>query len=167
MISRGSTAQMCRSCTFLTPGTASIVAATWDALMPGGVDSKRTSIDSLKIGQAPRRMTPTISRLTRGSRTVHPVRSIAPPLTITPSETQASPNMCQNALRILRSSFAPCWSKRAIARLATKLIAAITITHPPSTGTGCRSRLKLTSAMPTAVNKRMKLFRKAAMIPAR
>ena len=144
-----------------------ILAMSRDALMPGGVDSNKTSIDSLKIGQAPRRMTPTIRRLTSGSRMVHPVRRIAPPLTITPSDTQASPTICQNALRIFRSSFAPCWSNRAMPRLATKLTAAITITHPPSMGTGCSSRFRPTSAMPAAVSNRMKLFRNAAMIPAR
>ena len=59
---------------------ASIVAATWDALMPGGVDSSKTSIDSLKIGQAPRTITPTTSKLTSGSKTVQPVRKMAAPL---------------------------------------------------------------------------------------
>lgn len=52
MMSRGSTAQMWRSCTFFTPWIDSMVAATSAGLKPGGVDSSKTSSDSLKSGQA-------------------------------------------------------------------------------------------------------------------
>ena len=52
-------------------------------------------------------------------------------------------------------------------RLAAKLRAAIAMTQPPSTGTGCSSRLSPTSAMPRAVSNRTNEFKKAAMMPAR
>ena len=145
----------------------SMVAATCAGLTPGGVDSRRTSSDSLKSGQAPRTIASTTKRLTNGSRTDQPVSMMAPPLTTTPKETQASLSMCQKALRILRSSFAPCWSRSAIDRLATKLMRAMSMTQPPGIGTGVRMRWALMIVMPTAVSSRIKELRNAATMPAR
>ena len=65
MINRGSTAQIWRSWTFFTPGIASMVAATCEALIFGGVDSNKTSSDSLNSGQAPFAIATTTSKLTR------------------------------------------------------------------------------------------------------
>ena len=98
---------------------------------------------------------------------VHPVNSMTPPLITTPSDAQASPSMCQKALRMLRSSLAPCCNRSAMLKLAAKVRAAIAMIQPPSTGMGCSSRLSPMIVMPRAVSNRMNEFKNAAMMPAR
>ena len=61
---------------------------------------------------------------------------IMPPLTTTPSDTQASLSMCQKALRYIQVIFRAVLQQGAMERFATKLIKAISMTHPSGTGTG-------------------------------
>jgi len=54
-----------------------------------------------------------------GSGHVHPVQSMIPPVTTTPSETDASPRMGRNALRRIRSRPLRCRTKATAPLMAT------------------------------------------------
>ena len=62
------------------------------------------------------KMNSAMAALAMGSAMLHPVRRITAPATMTAAELTASPSTSRYALRTLRLSAAPAWSRRMLSR---------------------------------------------------
>jgi len=118
--------------------------------------------------QVPARIAVTTMMLTRGSTHVQPVRKMMSPESTTPAETTASPTMCKNALRMLRSCACEAAPRsHALPPLMSMPKPATIITVSPPTGCGSRSRCTASQAMAPLVNSSSTALPKAASTEAR
>ncbi len=98
-----SSAQICRSCTSVTPGTLARKASTSVCGTPPGTASMARFTDSFMTLQVPITITTPMARLATGSSHSQPVTPIRIAATTTPTETSASPARWMNCARIFRS----------------------------------------------------------------
>src|SRR5205085_2666464 len=71
--------QMCRSCTAVTPGTAARKSRTAPSSIPSGTASRPIFTLARSRPHEPQPITPTISKLVKGSIHAAPVHSTSPP----------------------------------------------------------------------------------------
>ena len=124
-------AQMCRSCTSVTPGNANKTSRTACGSTLSGTPSNSRCNDWLNKRQVPSTMTTAIARLTTGSSQSQPCHSVKAPAITTPADTSASAAMCKKAPRMLRSCSPPRINNKAVAVLMTMPTPATSIMVTP------------------------------------
>ncbi len=160
-------AQMCRSCTSTTPGSAPRNDFTSLGSMPSGTASRIRSNDLRISDQVPTRIVSASTMLTTGSSHCHPVNTMNTPVIATPSASTASDARCRNALRRFRS-FWPCVMKRnAAAALMTAPTAATAIIVRPSVGSGASRRRMDSHVRPPVTKSSTRAFATDATIVVR